>query len=515
MQSSTDHEQLAARETRIPLQKHAGPGYEPWICLAIAAVLLLFANGADNVPLAAWLAPVFLLRFVRCQSLRVGVPIGYALLIAAFAFQFRGMVPIPGLAYYIFLLVMGVPLVLAYVVDRLIAHRLSGLMATLVFPSTWAATELLSSRGIYGSWGSAAYSQSGNLPLLQMISVTGLWGVSFLMGWFATTCNRVWEEGITSQPARRGAWLCLGTIAAVTLLGSFRLAVFPPSSATVRVASISKRQVQPSPSDTVFQRAFDGTATSGDLDTMRRWATMVDNDLLTRAETEMQAGAKIVFWGETNASVLKQDEAALIARGATLAEQHQAFLGMALGVLNSGAHPPLENKLVLIQPDGRVAWEYHKVRPVPGPEAEMQVRGDGKLRVLETPYGRLSSIICFDGDFPHLLAQAGSLHSDIVIDPSNDWRAIDPWHTQMASFRAIEQGFNLVRHTSRGLSAAFDYQGRRLATMDDYQASDQALIAQVPTKGVRTIYSRMGDWFGWVCLCGAVFFIVASMRQVA
>lgn len=97
----------------------------------------------------------------------------------------------------------------------------------------------------------------------------------------------------------------------------------------------------------------------------------------------------------------------------------------------------------------------------------MQVRGHGKLRVVQTPYGRLNSIICFDGDFPHLLAQAGALHTDIVIDPSDDWRAIDPWYTQMASFRAIEQGFNLVRHTSQGLSAAFDYQGRRLASMDD------------------------------------------------
>jgi apolipoprotein N-acyltransferase len=74
----------------------------------------------------------------------------------------------------------------------------------------------------------------------------------------------------------------------------------------------------------------------------------------------------------------------------------------------------------------------------------------------------------------------------------------------MASFRAIEQGFNLVRHTSHGLSAAYDYQGRRLAAMDHYLAVDHTLISQVPIKGIRTIYSRLGDWFAWVCMVGVV-----------
>ncbi len=84
-----------------------------WVWLAIAAALLLFSNGANTIPLAAWLAPVFMLRFVRRQSFKVGLPVAYLLLVAVFAFQFRGMVPIPGVAYYIFLAVWGHPARLA------------------------------------------------------------------------------------------------------------------------------------------------------------------------------------------------------------------------------------------------------------------------------------------------------------------------------------------------------------------------------------------------------------------
>ena len=513
MQESVAYEESHVKELSRRADRPALAESRSWVWLAIAAALLLFSNGANNVPLAAWLAPVFMLRFVRRQSFKVGLPVAYVLLVAAFAFQFRGMVPIPGVAYYIFLVVWGIPLVLPYIIDRLVAHKLTGLTASLVFPTAWAATEYVMSRGLYATWGSAAYSQYGNLALLQVLSVTGLWGITFLIGWFAAVCNWLWEEGLDSKQARAGAWLFVGTIATVMLLGGVRMALFPPSSQTVRVASISKRKVEPELADAVSGRMFAGTATSEDMDAIQRWATAMDDDLLSRAEREMQAGAKIVFWGETNAPVLKEDEAAFVARGGDMAAKYHVYLGMALGVWNRGKTPPLENKLVLIQPNGHVAWEYNKARPVPGRETALQVRGDGKLRALDTPYGRLSSIICYDGDFPQLLAQAGALGADVMLDPSNDWRAIDPWHTQMVSFRAIEQGFNLIRQTSQGLSAAFDYQGRRLAAMDHYQTTDYAMVSQVPTKGVRTVYSQLGDWFAWLCLAGLISLTVLSLRQ--
>jgi apolipoprotein N-acyltransferase len=245
MRKSLAYEQPQQRDWGLRKDRPILAGSLSWLWLAIAAVLLLFSNGANTIPLAAWLAPVFMLRFVRGQSFKVGLPIAYVLLVATFAFQFRGMVPIPGVGYYIFLAIWGIPAVLPYIVDRLPAHKLSGLPKSLVFPTAWAATEYVCSLAPYGTWGSAAYSQYGNLALLQILSVTGLWGITFLIGWFAAVCNWLWEDGLDSKYARRGAWLCFGTIAMVMLMGGARLAFFPPSSPTVRVASLSARQVAP------------------------------------------------------------------------------------------------------------------------------------------------------------------------------------------------------------------------------------------------------------------------------
>src|SRR5712664_3391115 len=125
----------------------------PWLWLAVAVALLPFANGANTISMAAWLAPVFLLRFVRTKGGKVALPIACVLLVAAFAIQFWGMIPIPGVGYYIFLAVWGIPSVLPYAVDRFVARRLSGIAATMVFPAAWAATEYGLSHSPYGTWG--------------------------------------------------------------------------------------------------------------------------------------------------------------------------------------------------------------------------------------------------------------------------------------------------------------------------------------------------------------------------
>ena len=179
------HSSIASQQPQLQeaVPKAAPPraGARSWLWLAVAAVLLLFANGANTISLAAWLAPLFLLRFVRTRGVWTGLVTAYLFLMATFMFQFRGMVPIPGIGYYIFLVSFGIPMVVPYIADRLLSPRLPGLPATLVFPTAFVLAEYLVSLGPYGTWGSAAYAQFGNLALLQLLSVTGLWGITFLV----------------------------------------------------------------------------------------------------------------------------------------------------------------------------------------------------------------------------------------------------------------------------------------------------------------------------------------------
>ncbi|UCF98419.1 MAG: hypothetical protein JSV89_02530, partial [Spirochaetaceae bacterium] len=68
--------------------------------------------------------------------------------------------------------------------------------------------------------------------------------------------------------------------------------------------------------------------------------------------------------------------------------------------------------------------------------------------------------------------------------------------------RAIENGFSFVRPTYNGITFAEDFNGRILAQMDSTNTADGIMYADVPTRGVRTIYAKTGDLLGWICVLG-------------
>lgn len=468
--------------------------------LVASALCLLFANGRYTVPVCAWLAPVFLLRFTRQGRAFRRLLAAYLLLSTGFLFQFRGMTPFSPAAFWIFSFGFGVTLVMPFTVDRWLASCHSGLVRTLAFPLALVIVEFLTSMGPYGSWGSIAYSQFGELPLLQLLSITGLYGITFLIGWFATVANSLWETRVDIAAIRREVMLFIGILLVTLTFGETRLILFQPQGQSIRVASITRPDLPLFPSAELEKRILAGQEIRPtDQAEIRRRAQSITDSLLTTADKEAQAGAQLIAFGEINLPVLKEDESALLQRGADLASERNIYIALPLGVLNPGHRPAAEDKLVMIDRSGKVLWQFLKAKPVPGAEAKALIANARGLPVADTAIGRLGGAIAFDMDFPNLLLQLGRQHADVVVVPENDWREVDPLHSHMAAFRAIEEGFNLLLHASQGLSIAVDYQGRIHARMDHYQSRDRVLVAQLPTRGVTTLYSRGGFLFPWVC----------------
>ena len=170
--------------TQHSLSTAASPNWHSWLSLLVAGLFLLVANGRFAIPIATWLSMLFMLRFVRTQPKRIGLSIATVVLFFTFAFQLKGMVPVPPLFYYIITAVYTAVLLAPFWADRVITPRLSGFSSTLLFPTAWVTMEwLVANFTPYGSWCALAYAQHENLVLLQLVSVTGLYGVSFLIAW--------------------------------------------------------------------------------------------------------------------------------------------------------------------------------------------------------------------------------------------------------------------------------------------------------------------------------------------
>src|SRR5712691_4619228 len=263
--------------------------------------------------------------------------------------------------------------------------------------------EYLISFGPSGTLNSIAYTQYGDLPLMQVVSVTGIWGITFLLTWFAAVVNWAWERGFAWPNVRGGGLLYAAVLAVVLLGGGARLALFPPQATLVRVAGLSPTQAAVAafnkqlPQGTL-SLVLSGKGTQADRALVRSAFSTLDDDLLARSQQEARAGAKIVVWPEVSpagAFILQEDEPALIQRAGTLAREAGIYLDMALGVFlpDAGNGPFLKDEAVLLDPTGHVVWTYEKTHLVPGEQGEV-VPGDGKVPLVESPYGLLANVIC-------------------------------------------------------------------------------------------------------------------------
>jgi apolipoprotein N-acyltransferase len=489
-----------------------------YLWLALGIVLLPFSMPNWAIPLAAWLVSIFLLRFVRTQPLLRGMLLVFLASVLVWGFKVIVMFPFGVFTDLSIVFGIGVLATLPYLIDRVVAPRLGGLLGTLVFPlAVMTVSYLAALVSSTGTMGNPAYTQYGDLPLLQLVSVTGLWGIVFLMGWLASVVNWAWEQGFAWPKVRSGLLLYGVLLALVFLGGGARLAFFAPQAATVRVAGVTAQHYHELLPSANFGQLLDEKTTEAQRQAIRPVLAKVDENLLMLSQQEARAGAKVVLWPESGATVLQEDEAAFLRAAQAVAQASGIYLDMGLAVVLPSQQPPFgQDESVLIDPSGKIVWVYQKAHPVPGEEDLRLVPGNGQVPTVATQYGRLSTAVCFDRDFLDIIRRVGQANTDILLMPGGEEREIDPYHTQMATFQAIEAGSSLVTQSDEGLSVAVDYEGNVLASTDFFTTDPQLMVAYVPMQGVHTIYATIGDLFAWLSIAGLVVligFAIARRRK--
>ncbi|MBC8167852.1 MAG: apolipoprotein acyltransferase [Bryobacteraceae bacterium] len=478
-------------------------------------VLSLFAIHSNwDIPLTAWLYPIFLLRYGRLTPAGRGIPrVGAAVMIAIFFWlAVTSMLFVPvALAAFVFL---GILLTVPFALDRLLAPRLGGLAATLVFPASRVAMEyVFVCVAGFGSWGSLGVTQHNNLLLIQTASITGVYGVSFLIAWFASLANWAWASGFKWGAIKREVLIYAGVLALVLGGGAVRLLFFRPVTHTLRVAGVGPSRATEAASlealgVVVKEYWRPERVAGGDPVLVRKAFLPINDELIARTEREARSGAKIVLWPETQARVLEQDFDAFVDRIKRVARNENIYVNVAFA-LYMHHKPNIRNVAALITPQGEVAWTYDKTHPTP---MELMKPGPGVVPVTDSPYGRLANVICYDADYPELMRAAANSRADLMLVPADDWEGFESLHAENVVFRAVENGYSVLRQASHGVSTAVDGQGRILKSVNYFTAADPTTIAQIPLQArTPTLYSMVGDLFAWLCIAGTILLVGKSL----
>lgn len=475
-----------------------------WLLLIPGIISLYFSNGRFSMPLAAWLFPLFLLPVSRHSGSRfTGLlfPLLVGITLQAAFWNFTSSDQGNILFYVPFF--AGLLYGLVFYADRWLYQKSTSFVSTLLFPLMYTTIDFANHLfNPFGTTGVLGYSQFGFLAFAQLASLTGMWGLTFMITWFGSAMH--WGLSNPIAKTKKGITAYAIVLSAILLFGFIRLSS-PLQHNKVTVAGLH-----------TTDKERDGKAFWEALakkDTIRFNTSSTDQikDLTAATREQAAKGVKIVLWSEVSPVILKSKADNLLQYLSALADSLNIYLIANPYIATIDDKKP-ENKIWMFSPKGELLFTHYKYG---GNFVEGSVEGDKKLKAVSTPYGNLSGIICWDADFPAVAKQLGKLKSDIVFNPASDWREIDPLHTQVAVFRAIENGCSWVRQTRNGLSIITDPRGKTVSAMDHFATDKWVNSGNVPTARIWSLYPVIGDLFGWLAIISlsTLLFVILTKRK--
>jgi apolipoprotein N-acyltransferase len=459
-------------------------------CLALSAALFFLGTGLAPTWALTWLAAIPVLWIAPRLSA------GRAFFVAMAAYAIGGLnmwsysrTVLPT-ALVAFILLLSACLFGATVLlYRKAAVRGKLWQAALIAPAFWVTMEYaVATLSIHGTFGNLGYSQMDFLPILQVASVTGIWGISFCILLFAATIAALLGRG----PASTKIPLALGVaifLACVFGFGAWRLATTPKDSASIKVglvASSSPENIHPgSPEEAqaVFQRYAD------------------------QVKSMAGQGVKLFILPENSGPVTDATQPQVDAFFGQLAKETGAYV--AIGVARISPNISW-NQERLYSPQGELVAAYNKHHLLP--PFENVFTPDVKRAVFNASSGKWGLEICKDMDFPRLSREYSQDGVGLLLVPAWDF-VDDGWlHGRMAILRGVEGGFSIARSVKLGILTATDDRGRVLGESKTIGPVFATLVTDVPVRHDATFYSRFGNWFAWLCIVLLAVTLISIFR---
>jgi apolipoprotein N-acyltransferase len=391
--------------------------------------------------------------------------------------------------------------------------RKSSTAPFLIAPFLWVTLEYARTHLPYIGfpWNLTGYAASGNLAFLQLVPLTGIFGLSFVIAAF----NALLAWAVLTRS--RHAWIALGSAVAALIPIALAGPHFVPKPAGRYVAHL-------------VQTNFPQSEHYPD-----NWLDIHAGELDQLEAISVDAARKepgVVIWPEVPAPFSLGDRkfrerAQRIAR-----EADQDFL---FGVVDWKVGPARQmeatNSAVLLDPAGERLYTYDKIHLVPFGEyvpLRQWITFAGRLtadisdftpgtvyRVGQLPGGRFGTFICYEAIFPSEVANFERGGAQLLINISNDgWfgrSAAPPQHLMMARVRAVENRRWLLRDTNNGYTVSIDPYGRTVAEMATDVRGE--LDAPYDFRSDRTLYSYWGDWIAWLSLLISIAILARWMMR--
>lgn len=392
------------------------------------------------------------------------------------------------------------------------------------FPFVWAAVEYLRSFGTLGfTWNNLCYTQSQAIQLIQIVAFSGANSLSFIIVLVNVLLVLSLIHGTKRLPASLPYIYCLlGIFLILEIFGGITLFTKRPVS-DVRPVHVALIQPNVDPNEKWDGEAF--------------WDVI--GLLYSLTDSACAEPRDLIVWPESAVpAYLRHNRHQLL--DATIAQITHLNTNLVTGVpdyeFTSSKKYKIYNSTFLLRPRSRRIESYNKIRLVPFgeyiPLSEVFTELDNlnlgqgnfdageKMRVFSIPLMvehaaardtvlQFHTVICYESTFPDIVRKGVKMGSELLVIVSNDaWfgnNSAPYLHAEIARFRAIENRIPVVRSANTGISLIYDAYGRILSRTRFGEVNWLAVV--VPQGSGRTVYARLGDWFGIINVVGSVLFL--------
>jgi apolipoprotein N-acyltransferase len=453
--------------------------------------MMYFGNGLNPIWPLMWVAPLPVLWFAtRGGRWSAALVAGIASLAGALTYwEYFRLLGLPAVAWLSGFGVAAVVFALAVILFRALLLRNRVVSAVLAFPAAWVTFEYV--RNLlwpHGSAGSLAYSQLYFLPFLQLASITGPWGMTFVLLLFPAGLAAVWQLRKEVRRASRVLLFTVATVGVVLIFGSLRLALAQPGP-EVQVALVA--------SDA---QGNQNVAAAG-ADTQKLLQAYATN--LWKLDGAALQNVRAIVLPEKLGQVTDADVAAVDAILQKLADETGAAVVAGFDYQSGTV---AYNQARLYEP-GAAVRSYDKEHLLP--PFELKFAPGKELVLLHQPHNAWGVEICKDMDFTDPSRRYGQEGVGLMLVPAWDFNVDRAWHGHIAVMRGVEDGFSVSRAAKDGFLTVSNNRGKILKETRSDSALFAMMIATVPAGHSWTVFQLMGDWFAWAAI---VLLILAIVR---
>jgi apolipoprotein N-acyltransferase len=513
-----------------------------FITAFLSGVILFSGFSKICLPGLSWIALVTLLSILRGHTVAAGFFAGLVCGAVFFLGIFRWIFEVSGYTYLhhtLLAIYLGSYLGCFGLVYSLVSRRIGTTAGLAASPFVWVSLEYLRSNAFFLElpWGLLAHSQYTQPLMIQISSVFGLWGLSFLIvsvnagiaalllistGWM-----REKKEGLHSFwiQTKRPLWV---TVLSLLLLLS-----------TVAYGHLNTNRV------------LDGAPirlaiVQGSIEQMKKWDPAYARSIMqTYHDLTMEAAKdrpELILWPETAtpASVSRYPQLMQEIKTLALKTGSRILFGSAQGQKFGSSQAgsiKLHNSAFLVVPNtgNEMPERYDKIRLFPFGEylpykefiswswigvAEFGSYIPGtEYKLFEVDGVRFATTICWENLFPDLVRQFVKKGARFIVNITNEaWfgeTAAAEQFLSMNVFRAVENGVYVVRCANTGISCFIDPCGRVVDRVKNKEGKDVFvsgfLTGEVVPVSPNTFYTRYGDWFAWLCIIVSAGFIIVAI----